>query len=139
MITLVDIITSAHPEIRNQSLESALSGKTTDELILACSELEKFRNKSKNLYHKVRALFFLYAIHRFYIPGSSEISSTAITPYKAYEHILNRRFEEAIKILLGVQTQSGINEGLSSALADAYHKMAFQTLADQVKRSVRTT
>ncbi|HSO85037.1 MAG TPA: UTP--glucose-1-phosphate uridylyltransferase, partial [Draconibacterium sp.] len=63
----------------------------------------------------------------------------AITPYKAYEHILNRRFEEAIKILLEVQSRLGVNEGLSSALSDAYHKLAFQTLADQVKRSVRTT
>ena len=139
MIALIDIITSVNPEIRNQSLESALSGKTTDELLNECAELEKFRNTNSNLYHKVRALFFLYAIHRFHIPGRKQISSKAITPYKAYEHILNRRFEEAIKILLEVQARFGINEGLSSALSDAYHKLAFQTLADQVKRSVRTT
>ena len=139
MNTLIDIITSTNPGIRNKSLESALSGKTTDNLLKECTELEKFRNSSTNLYHKVRALFFLYAIHRFHILGSNQIGCEAITPYKAYEHILNRRFEEAIKILLEVQNRLGINEGLSSALADAYHKLAFQTLADQVKRSVRTT
>jgi hypothetical protein len=139
MNTLIDIITSTNPEIRNKSLESALSGTTTNDLLKECMELEEFRNSSTNLYHKVRALFFLYGIHRFHILGSNQIGCEAITPYKAYEHILNRRFEEAIKILLEVQNRLGINEGLSSALADAYHKLAFQTLADQVKRSVRTT
>lgn len=139
MNSLTGIITSVNPVVRNQSLESALSGKTANELLIECSELEKFRNENKNLYHKVRALFFLYAIHRFYIPVCTPIGSEAVTPYKAYEHILNRRFEEAIKILLEVQNKVGINEGLSSALSDAYHKLAFQTLADQVKRSVRTT
>lgn len=139
MSVLIEIITSSNPDIRNISLESALSGKTTDELLMECTELEIFRNKSNNLYQKVRALFFLYAIHRFYIPESNNIGRNAITPYKAYEHILNRRFEEAIKILLEVQGRLGINGGLSSALADAYRKLGFQTLADQVKRSVRTT
>jgi hypothetical protein len=139
MKTLIDIITSTNPEIRNKSLESALSGKTNNDLLNDCTELEKFRNSSTNLYYKVRALFFLYSIHRFHILGSNQIGCEAITPYKAYEHILNRRFEEAVKILLDVQHRLGINEGLSSALADAYHRLAFQTLADQVKRSVRTT
>ncbi|HCE57654.1 MAG TPA: UTP--glucose-1-phosphate uridylyltransferase, partial [Prolixibacteraceae bacterium] len=50
-----------------------------------------------------------------------------------------RRFEEAIEILLRIQDTKGVNEGLSSALADAWHKLAFQTLSDQVKISVRTT
>ena len=139
MSKLIEIIISTDPEIRNQSLDSAISGKTTAELLQECDQLEKFRTTSNNLYHKVRTLFFLYAIHRFHILTSSKIGSNAVTPFKAYEHILNRRFEEAIKILLEVQNEHGINEGLSSALADAYHKLAFQTLADQVKRSVRTT
>ena len=139
MSALIEIITSSNPEIRNLSLDSVLSGKNTDELLTECSELEMFRNRSNNLYQKVRALFFLHAIHRFYIPESEKIGRNAITPYKAYEHILNRRFEEAIKILLEVQSRLGINGGLSSALADAYRKLGFQTLANQVKRSVRTT
>jgi hypothetical protein len=139
MNKLIEIIVSAEPQTRNRSLESVIGGKTPPELLIDCTELEEFRNSSNNLYHKVRALFFLYAIHRFHILGKAEIGSDAITPYKAYEHIINRRFEEAIKILLDVQHQKGINEGLSSALADAYHKLAFQTLANQVKRSVRTT
>lgn len=139
MNKLIEIIVSAETEIRNRSLESIVSGKPTPELLEDCAELEKFRNTSNNLYHKVRALFFLYAIHRFHLLNRAEISSEAKTPFKAYEHIINRRFEEAVKILTEIQDWHGINEGISSALADAYHKLAFQTLADQVKRSVRTT
>ena len=139
MSILIDIITSQKAENRNQSLESALDGKTTKNLLIECAGLEEFRNETTNLYFKVRALFFLYAIHRFYLPNSPEITGNAVIPFKAHEHILNRRFEEAIKILLDIQTTSGINEGLSSALANAYYKLAFQTLANQVKRSVRTT
>ncbi|WP_346857523.1 UTP--glucose-1-phosphate uridylyltransferase [uncultured Draconibacterium sp.] len=137
--TLIDIITSEQAEIKNQSLESVCEGKSIEFLLDECAALEMFRNDSQNLYHKVRALFFLYAIHRFYIPSYSDINCDAIIPFSAYEHILNRRFEEAIEALLAVQQNKGVNEGLSSALSDAYHKLAFQTLADQVKKSVRTT
>lgn len=139
MTRLTEIITSEIPEIRNQSLDSVISGYSIDKLLKACSELEEFRNRNENLYHKVRALFFLYSIHRFYIPFVAHIGKAAIIPFAAWEHILNRRFEEAIEILLKVQEKKGVNEGLSSALSDAYHKLAFQTLADQVKKSVRTT
>ncbi|MGE0020233.1 MAG: UTP--glucose-1-phosphate uridylyltransferase [Draconibacterium sp.] len=139
MSKLVEIITSKIPEVRNQSLDQFCRGKSMAVLLQECAALEKFRKESNNLYEKVRALFFLYAIHRFYIPYFSETGKKAVTPYQAYEHILNRRFEEAIEILLRVQDAKGVNEGLSSALADAWHKLAFQTLADQVKISVRTT
>ena len=135
---LVDIITSEIPEIRNLSLKEACAQKSVSELLQECEALEQFRNNSSNLYDKVRALFFLYAIHRFHLPFFSEVSKNAVIPFIAYEHILNRRFEEAIEILLQIQEKEGVNEGLSSALSDAYHKLAFQTLADQVKKSVRT-
>jgi len=36
------------------------------------------------------------------------------------------------------QKADGASDALSSALAAAYHRLAFQTLADQVRRSVRT-
>ncbi len=136
---LVTIITSKLPEIKNQSLDQFCQAASVNELIIECTELEQFRNQSSNLYEKVRALFFLHAIHRYYLPFSELAGKEGIIPYTAYEHILNRRFEEAIELLLEVQKKKGINEGLSSALADAYHKLGFQTLADQVKKSVRTT
>jgi len=53
--------------------------------------------------------------------------------------LLKRRFEEAINLFLEVQDYNGANEGISSGLADAYHQLAFQTLADQVRISVRST
>jgi UDP-N-acetylglucosamine pyrophosphorylase len=139
MPQLSEIIISNNPEINNQSLDCICKKLSCDELLAECSDLERFRKENTNLYHKVRALFFLYAIHRFHIPNREGVSTKALLPYLAYEHILNRRFEEAITILLAIQHTEGANEGISSALADAYHKLAFQTLADQVRKSVRTT
>lgn len=139
MSDLVQIIISEDSSIKDQSLDSVCDTLSKEDLTNGCSALERFRVQSKNLYHKVRALFFLYAIHRFHIPQQKDLDQRALLPYAAHEHILNRRFEEAIALLLDTQKQEGLNEGISSALADAYHKLAFQTLADQVKRSVRTT
>jgi UDP-N-acetylglucosamine pyrophosphorylase len=101
--------------------------------------LENFRKQETNLYYRVRALFFLYAIHRFYIPIQHKVSTLGLIPYEAYEHLLKRRFEEAIHLFLSIQQKHGANEGISSGLADAYHQLAFQTLANQVKISVRST
>ena len=98
-----------------------------------------YRKEESNLYNRVRALFFLYAIHRFYIPEQTGIGTEGRIHYEAFEHLLKRRFEEAIDLLLKVQEKNGANEGVSSALADAYHHLAFQTLADQVRLSVRST
>jgi hypothetical protein len=33
-----------------------------------CEDLDGFRRRSENLYERVRALFFLYSIHRFHLP-----------------------------------------------------------------------
>jgi len=113
--------------------------------------LETFRRASDNLYERVRALFFLYAIHRFHLPNKSEdltglekpgaegpLWVRSLIPYEGYAHLLQRRFEEAIQIFLAVQTRDGPSEGISSALAEAYHRLGFQTLADQVRCSVRS-
>jgi hypothetical protein len=43
-------------------------GLTLEELLAECRELDDFRRSCDNLYERVRALFFLYAIHRFHIP-----------------------------------------------------------------------
>ena len=57
---------------------------------------------------------------------------------EGYRRLLLRRFEEAIDVFLREQAANGPSEALSSALAEAYHRLAFQTLADQVRRSVRS-
>jgi hypothetical protein len=136
---LVDIILSDQPEIRDQSIENFCSGFSLDELLIECNELEQFRKNCQNLYHEVRALFFLSYIHRYYLIFQPIAGSKAIIPFTAYENILNRRFEEAIGQLLSVQNENGINQGISSALADAYRKLGFQTLTAQVRQSVRST
>lgn len=139
MNQLIDIITSSDPSIKNKSLEDYCKDASLEMLLAEARELEQYRKQESNLYNRVRALFFLYALHRFYIPANPNISHEGIIPYEAFMHILYRRFEEAISLFLKVQDEKGCNEGLSSGLADAYHQLAFQTLADQVKISVRST
>ncbi|MEO5716693.1 MAG: UTP--glucose-1-phosphate uridylyltransferase, partial [Luteolibacter sp.] len=87
---------------------------------------------------RVRALFFLYAIHRFHLPLKPGVSNRGLIPFDGYNHLLARRFEEAIDVFLKKQSTEGPGDGISSALASAYQRLAFQTLADQVRRSVRS-
>ncbi|HET6556575.1 MAG TPA: UTP--glucose-1-phosphate uridylyltransferase [Prolixibacteraceae bacterium] len=139
MSQLINLIKSTNHTVKNQSLDEFCRGASIEELLAEAKELEQFRKEESNLYNRVRALFFLYAIHRFYIPLDATIGTEGIIPYEAYEHMLNRRFEEAIDLFLKVLESNGANEGISSGLADAYHLLAFQTLADQVRLSVRST
>ena len=135
---LLEIITSADPEIRNQSLDAVCAPYTVAELLAAGAELEAFRRRSDNLYERVRALFFLYAIHRFHLPAKLPPGATGMIPFKGFEHLLQRRFEEALEHFLTVQKNAGPGDAISSALANVYQRIAFQTLADQVRRSVRS-
>ena len=135
---LVSVITSADPAIRNQSLEHLCHSASLAHLLGECDALDAFRRASSNLYERVRALFFLYAIHRFHLPLRPDLNARGFIPFAGYEHLLNRRFNEAIASFLSHQTEHGPSDSLSSALATAYHRLAFQTLADQVRRSVRT-
>ncbi len=68
---LVDTITSSDPSIRNRPLDELCSGLSLQQLLAECAALEEFRHRSGNLYERVRALFFLYAVHRFHVPGAS--------------------------------------------------------------------
>lgn len=135
---LTQIITAGDASIRNQSLESFCARATLSELLAECGELESFRRRSRSLYERVRALFFLYAIHRFHLPLKAGFAARGRIPFKAYTHLLNRRFEEAIDVFLASARQDGPNDAISSALASAYHQLGIQTLADQVRRSVRS-
>ena len=40
-------------------------------------QLDAFRRTSDNLYERVRALFFLYAIHRFHLPRQAGAAEPA--------------------------------------------------------------
>ena len=124
--------------MRNQSLEDYCAGASVADLLGTCAQLEDFRRASANLYERVRALFFLYAIHRFHLPGKLPSEAVGRIPFKGFEHLLQRRFEEALDHFLTVQKSGGPGDALSSALAATYHRIGFQTLADQVRRSVRS-
>ena len=133
------IITAEDPALRNQSLAEALGSDVSPDTLLAeAADLEAFRRTSDNLYERVRALFFLYALHRFTLPRVPGLAARGHIPYEGYIHLLERRFEEAIKVFLAAQQHAGPSDALSSALAEAYHRLGFQTLADQVRRSVRS-
>jgi hypothetical protein len=135
---LLEIITSADATIRNQPLDAVCARASAEELRAACEELEAFRRRSDNLYERVRALFFLYAIHRFHLPGKLPAGAEGLIPFKGFEHLLHRRFEEALEQFLSAQRHGGPSDALSSALAAVYQRLGFQTLADQVRHSVRS-
>lgn len=154
---LREIITSAAPTVRNLSLDEFCAQASWPQLLAECRDLESFRHESGNLYEQVRACFFLYALYRFHLPqrlqnvrlhdshDSSDQSSdpsllndSVRIPYEGYLLLLDRRFEEAISIFLGEHKDESPSDALFSALAVAYQRLAFQTLADQVRRSVRS-
>ncbi|MBM3786914.1 MAG: UTP--glucose-1-phosphate uridylyltransferase [Acidobacteria bacterium] len=134
-MTLLDRILSADPAVRDLSIESWADRQDLDSLTGEAARLEAFRRNSTNLYHRVRALVFLSTLHRFYIVQAAK--GAALIPYDATEHIRARRFDQAVTELLEVQKLHGPSPALSSALANAYRGLAFQTLADQVRLSVR--
>ncbi len=136
--TLIEIITSVDPKLRNQSLETAIAEFSLSRLLSECAALDLFRRTSPNLYERVRALFFLYSIHRYTIPQRGGVTPRGFISFVAYEHLLNRRFEEAIDLFLAEQKQHGPSSALSSGIAAAYKDLAFATLANQVRRSVRS-
>lgn len=138
MNELIQIIISEDDAVRNRSLESVCVGLTADQLLAHAESLDQFRRHQDNLYHRVRALFFLSAIYRYHLPALLSPQNSGLIPFSGYDHLLSRRFIEAIDTFLETQSIGGPSDGLASALAQAYHQLGFQTLADQVRRSVRS-
>jgi tetratricopeptide (TPR) repeat protein len=134
----IETIISADPQIRNRSVEELCKDAGVSELIQACDELDEFRRNNNNLYERVRALLFLYAIHRFHLPEKAGCDKPGLIPYKGYLYLLSRRFEEAIDLFRQNLKNIGYTDAISSALAAAYYKLGFATLANQVRKSVRT-
>ena len=104
---LIEIITSTDSKIRNRSLDSVCHAASVAQLVAACAELDDFRRHSDNLYERVRALFFLYAIHRFHLPFKPGVSQRSLIPFEGFKHLLHRRFAEAIDDFLLVQKAEG--------------------------------
>ncbi len=137
MSRLVGLIQASGEGVRDEPLSRFCQAASVDELLAECRALDAFRATSDNLYERVRAQFFLSAIYRYYLPTFLETTRGASIPYDGMHYLLERRFEEAIRRFQQVQQTEGPSESIASALAAAYHGLGFQTLADQVRRSVR--
>jgi Flp pilus assembly protein TadD len=61
-----------------------------------------------------------------------------LIPFTGYEKLLRRRYEEAISVFRAACKDEPPSDGLCSGLAAAYRGLGFQTLADQVRLSVRS-
>jgi hypothetical protein len=122
---LTEVITARDADTRNRSLDALCRNATLDDLMREGEALDHFRRSSDNLYERVRALFFLYAIHRFHIPTRPGAGTRALIPFSGYTNLLKRRFEEAIDIFLSAQAALGPSAALSSALAAGYRSLGF--------------
>lgn len=138
MNAFLETIRAEDAATRDRSFESLAEGQDLSQLLSAAADLDLYRRQEPNLYNRVRALFFLSALYRYEIPTHLTNQHQGLISHHGYEHLLSRRFLEAIDVFLAQQRESGISDGLASALADAYHRLGFQTLADQVRRSVRS-
>ncbi|MGK0189304.1 MAG: hypothetical protein ACI9R3_005121 [Verrucomicrobiales bacterium] len=137
---LVALIQAEDPATRDTSIESAVRSMSLAELLVECAALDSFRRTCANLYERVRAQFFLYALYRFFIPPLLEASAEkggAAVSYEAHTHLLERRFGEAIDRFRDAQNADGISDAICSALAQSYYRSGLQNLADQVRSSVR--
>ena len=138
MSVLTGLITAGDPATRDKALDPFCRSASLAQLLEECEALENFRHASLNLYEQVRALFYLYAIHRFHIPSKTGLHPGGLIPAAGYDDLLHRRFEEAIQRFLSSQRATGPHDGISSALGAAYRSLGFQTLANQVRASVRS-
>jgi len=124
---------------RDRAFRDLCSRMTTQELLVACRELEAFRRDSDNLYQRVRSTLFLYAAYRFFLMESPDVPVGGSIPYRGFAELLDRRFEEAIHCFLSDMESHGGHSAIFSALAECYHHLSFQTLTDQVRKSVRAS
>lgn len=139
MNIFIETITSADPQKRNRSFFELSRNLSSKELLARLGELEEFRKNTSNLYDKVRAILFLYAGFRFLLSSSKDVPETGKVPYAGFEDLLSRRFEQAIHAFYEQIRLTGANAAIFSALAESYHMLSFQILANQVRRSVRSS
>ncbi|MGB0744362.1 MAG: UTP--glucose-1-phosphate uridylyltransferase [Opitutales bacterium] len=133
----IETILSEDRDVQDRSLDELCKAFDLEALLRECEALDAFRRSSDNLYHRVRALFFLFAIYRFHLPGSLEDNGPGHLPPTGYHHFLNRRFHEAIEAFLEA-ANADLNDTICSALAAGYYQLGLQFLANQVRHSVRS-
>jgi hypothetical protein len=139
MNVFIETITSVDTTKRNRSFFEISKGLSSRELLKALRELDEFRKSTPNLYDKVRAILFLYAGFRFFLMESKETPAVGKISYAGFEDLLTRHFDHAITTFWQEIDKGGANAAVFSALAEAYHHLSFQILADQVRKSVRSS
>jgi UDP-N-acetylglucosamine pyrophosphorylase len=139
MNVFIETITSTETAKRNRSFFDLSRNLPAKALFKALLELDGFRKSTSNLYDKVRAILFLYAGFRFFLQEDKDTPSAGKIPYAGFEDLLARRFEHGISTFLKELETNGPNATLFSALAESYHHLSFQILADQVRKSVRSS
>jgi hypothetical protein len=70
---------------------------------------------------------------------SQNFPASGKIPIQGFENLLKRNFEKAIAIFLQQMKDKGPDSNLFSCLAESYHHLTFQILADQVRKSVRSS
>jgi UDP-N-acetylglucosamine pyrophosphorylase/galactokinase/mevalonate kinase-like predicted kinase len=138
-IPLIETIQSPDPAWRDRSVRELIEGASTAEILEACQSLDDFRKSADNLYERVRASIFLHAIYRYALQESPEVPTTGLIPFEGFRDLMDRRFEQAVSVFLAEMHRRGPNSAIFSALAQSYEQMTYQTLADQVRRSVRSS
>ena len=135
---LIETITDSDPAIRDRSVRDLTARAGLAEKLEACRELEEFRRTRHNLYERVRASLFLHALYRYGIQEDPSIRASGLIPFTGFMNLMERRYEQAIAEFLEAIKRDGPSGTVASALARAYEQVAFQTLADQVRSSVRS-
>ncbi|QEH37110.1 UTP--glucose-1-phosphate uridylyltransferase [Aquisphaera giovannonii] len=135
---LIETITSSEPALRDRSVLSMARGASLGERLEACEALEAFRQRCTNLYERVRASLFLHALYRYEIQEDPGVRTAGLIPFDGFTDVMQRRYERAIAVFRRALNDGGPDGAICSALANAYDQVAFQTLADQVRKSVRS-
>ena len=138
MNPFIETITSQNSKTRNIPFHTLCHGVSPDQLKVYLEELEDFRKKTENLYEKVRASIFLYAGYRFYLLDAQLVRPTGKISFEGYKNLLERNYERALSIFHNSPDPTS-NDNLMSCLAESYHQNTFQVLADQVRKSVRSS
>jgi hypothetical protein len=135
---LVHAALLAEPAARVGALERFCGTASEQQLIEATLELHAVAFDVKvGPLQRARALFYNYAIHRFFLIRNDESEKLGHVPFAASELMLEGRFQEATDVLQATASARGMSDHLASALASAYHGLGFQVLAAHVQRSVR--
>jgi len=134
---VIETITSDDPAVRDRTAEELLAGRTEEELLRLAGEIDIFLWRSNNLYQRVRAGLFLFAIYRFFLPAAAGLRSEPL-PAGAGRLLRGQDWTGALRLLRPV-LKAGAPEPARSAAAEAYYRFAFSLLGEQVHEAIART